>query len=166
MHRNTFILVIFLALAATLVVGVNIGRSVGSVPPEIVALTVEPPSPTPQIKLEKYTSSACGISVEYPSTFVKLDNPLGGAMLGNSENTKDIIAITCQEDIPRVPLAEDKIETVHIGSVSAKLYHDASAKDGTPVDKLIFRHPKRKTDVYMAGFGEAFNEIISTITIF
>jgi hypothetical protein len=58
------------------------------------------------------------------------------------------------------------MEVVKIGSTSATLFHDASQKDGTPVDKLIFTLPSLPLmDVYVAGFGDTFNALIKTITI-
>ncbi len=79
--------------------------------------------------------------------------------------------MTCQKDIPRSSLPPNKIETLTISdstgvaSTEAKLYHDSSPKDGTLIDILIFTHPKNKMDVFIAGYGETFNQIIQTITL-
>lgn len=166
MHRNTFYFIVILGIFAAIVVGVNIGRSTLSTPNQ--SQTTEPTqtltTPTPELVL--YQSKQCGISFSYPDKFNKIDIETGGATLVNKENTNESIILVCQKDIPRVALADDKIEQKTIGTVSAFLYHDTSQKDGSPLDKLIFLHPTLKKDVYLAGFGETFNEILSSLALY
>jgi hypothetical protein len=165
MARNTFILVIILAIFAALIVGVNIGRKVQNPPPKIITNNLPTPTPTIKINVINYTNTTCGISFSYPDTLTKMDSADGNAMFIDSKNTINSVALACQKDIPRPPLTADKIEKITIGSVSASLYHDASAKDGTPNDKLIFTHPNTKKDVYIAGYGDPLKIIISSIII-
>ncbi len=166
MHRNTYLVVIFLAILAALIVGVNIGKKLSPSTPLIVST----PTPVPTPQAIPYTNNFCGFSMEYPKTFTILENASGSAILNNPQNKAESITITCQKDIPRPPLTADKIESVSFptttgATVSAKLYHDASVKDGAPIDALIFRHPKNTMDIFIAGFGDTFNKAIQTITI-
>jgi hypothetical protein len=165
MPKNTFVFIALLAVFAALVVGVNIGRSLNKSPEISTETPIITPSltvtPTPAVT--RYTG--CGITLTYPKTLTKLDIETGGAMLINSTDTKQSIAIACQKDIPKPALVSENIESLKIGSVSAKLYHDSSEKDGTAVDKLLFTHPKTGQDVYVSGFGETFTSIISSIAL-
>ena len=82
------------------------------------------------------------------------------------------LLLACQKDIPRPPLVAGKIESIKIASSSAnpvgypaKRYHDSSQKDGSPIDTLIFAHPKNKMDVFIATVGFPLDEILSTLSI-
>jgi len=164
MARNTFFLITALAVIAALVVGVNIGRSINQKPQQPVQQekTASPSaSPTPS----DITYSGCGITLTYPQSMTKLDVETGGAMFVDTKNPSESFAVACQKDIPRPALAPDKVETVTIGSTSAKLYHDSSAKDGKVVDKLIFHDIKTNVDVYVSGFGDTFKKILSTLVV-
>ncbi len=173
MHRNTFLLIAFLAVLAALMVGVNIGKRLSTTPQgESSQNTTASPTPSPQATtFISYTNTTCAFSIEYPDTLTILDSASGSAVLTDRNNAGDSIAITCQKDIPRSPLPQELIETVGVwnsdrsATISAKLYHDASAKDGKPMDVLIFRHPKTGLDVFLAGFGTTFQEVISSIKI-
>lgn len=166
MPKNTFILVILLAVFAAIVIGVNLGKKVTNptsqtIPPQTSSPT---PSTTP-VKLYTYANRSCGISVTYPEYFTILENPVEGAILTNTQNAKDAVIITCQKEIPRIPLTDDKIENFTIGTVSAQLFHDASQNDSTPIDKLIFTHPGTKKDVYIAGYGADFNTMVTSLQL-
>jgi hypothetical protein len=165
MPKNTFLLIAILAVFAALVIGVNIGKKFNTQPntTELPQISTPTPIATPTPTFSAFTG--CGITLVYPKTLTKLDIETGGAMLVNSSDTKQSVAIACQKDIPRPALVTEKIEPMKIGSVSATLYHDASEKDGASIDKLIFRHPKSGQDVYISGFGPSFNEILSTIVV-
>ncbi|HUD19920.1 MAG TPA: hypothetical protein VMR81_05765 [Patescibacteria group bacterium] len=171
MHRNTYFVVTFLAVFAALVVGVNIGKKfTGQNAPPIQ------PSPTASptlasIPLSTYTNSECGATLEFPSTLTKLEDGSGSAVLVNQTDTKQSILITCQDSIPRPPLDSNKIVQAFVpystgtGSVAATLYHDSSAKDGTPVDDFIVRIPKTTLDFYLSGFGTAFDDVVKSIRL-
>lgn len=165
MHRNTFIFIVLLAIFTAIVVGVNLGRS--SQPSQSLnPITTPTPEPFPTQVLLKYTNSLCGVSFSYPDTYTTIEIATGGVTLVNKQQTSTSIILVCQKDIPRVPLTEDKIEKRQIGSASANLYHDASEQDGTPLDKVIFTHPKTKKDVYIAGFGKDFDNLINTLNLY
>lgn len=165
MHRNTYLLVLFLAVLAALVIGVNFGRRFTRAP------TSPPASPTPTPTLaatpetSRLTNTYCGLSLDYPRNFTKLETASGSAVLINPQNPAESVVLICQKDIPRPPLPPEKIETVTFGTTSAKLYHDVSAKDGKPTDSLIFRHPKNSLDIFIGGYGAVFNEVIRSLKI-
>lgn len=163
MARNTLLLVIFLAIIAALVVGVQIGRSIN---PSFS------PSPTPQVSLTPtvvpqtvvpYRNTYCGFSFSYPSSLTLTPGASGSAVLTGAGET---ILMACQTDIPRPPLVLDRIEEASIaGVIDAKIYHDTSAQDGTPIDALILNNPNNGLDIFISGLGPTFNQIISTIQL-
>lgn len=173
MHRNTYLLVIFLAIFTALVVGVNIGKSFTKSPqqsPKPVNVTISiTPLPSPSETF--YSDELCGFSLSYPPQLTRLENGSGSAVLISPSDSTDSIIITCQKNIPRPSLAADKIETVSIpgtpltASVAAKLFHSVSSKDGSPIDKLIFHHSALNLDILLAGYGDTFNKIIKTVKL-
>lgn len=165
MARNTLLFTAFLAVLAALLVGFNIGRKLKPTQPA----ATPSPSPTPAIARASFVSD-CGISFDYPATLEKLDGASGSAVFTDPANEANSIAVTCQADIPRPPITPERIETVMLTSTagatfSALLYHDASQKDGTPIDELIFTHPETGLDVFVAGFGTIFQQILSTLKV-
>jgi hypothetical protein len=174
MHKNTGLFVTILAIFAALVVGVNIGTKLitkTQTPLPSTVATVNPNlSPTPILLV--YSNTMCGFTVKYPVTLTLIDSETGNsAILNNAQDPKQSIAIACQKEIPRPPIAQTRIETVKLSdpagtsTVSAKLFHDSSPKDGTPIDELIFTNPKNGLDIFIAGYGETYNEIIKTVTL-
>lgn len=164
MPRNTFLLISSLAVIAALVVGVNIGKQFSK--PQVLLPTPTPiVSPTPTlIPPTTFSSKQCGISFDYPANFTKQEaTDSSGVIFSDSGDAKTMIILVCQKDIPRVPLPPEKIETMQIASISAKLYHDKSLKDGTLIDKLIFYNPKVKLDVFFAGLGNAFDAAVASL---
>jgi hypothetical protein len=168
MPRNTLALVIVLGMFAILIVGVNIGKiqiskNTQTAVPQKAQTPTKSPTPTP-FPLT-WNSSECGVSVQYPSNLSKLEAP-SGVFFTNTKDAKDTVVIACQKDIPRPALTDDKTEKYSVGSISGTLYHDASEKDGTPIDKLIFRLKKPTTDVYIAGVGPSFTSIVHSLTLY
>ncbi len=165
MHKNTYLLVLFLTILACLVVGVNLGKKIAKTPdaiqPTPVVSLMPTTKPTPKITL--YTNSYCGITVSYPDTLTLSESSDSGVSF-TTQSGKEI-ALTCQKDIPRPALPTEKTETLSVASVSAKLYHDASPKDGTPIDIILFRHPTNGMDIYLAGLGQELVDFASTISI-
>lgn len=161
MHRNTFFLVIILAIFAALVLGFNAGKNWQKTPAK-----AEPtPIPTMQIStVTNYQNSFCGVTLDYPKELTILE-ATAGAIFNNPIEASQSVIIACQKQIPRPPLPANKIETFNIGTVSAKLYHDSSLKDGAAIDELIFTHPTNGMDIFVAGLGATFEKIIKTIEI-
>ena len=165
MHRNTYFLVIILAVCAALLIGVNIGKRLQKQAP--TSPPVQTPTPTQGVTTQTYINEFCGFSLDYPTSFTILENASGSAILNNAADKTQSITLTCQKEIPRPPLSGDKIESFLIpeGSISATLYHDSTPRDGTPIDVVIFTHPKNKMDIFVAGYGSAFDTAIKTIQI-
>lgn len=171
MHRNTYLVVGILAVLAALVVGVNVGKKLG---PSTTAPTPSPATqatPTPLVATTTpYVDTACGFSISYPNQFSLMENATGSAILRNTNDQSQVILMTCQKDIPRPALPAGQIEPFSVptatgATISGKLYHDQSSKDGTPIDALIFTHPTKKTDVFIAGYGTAFNALLKTVLV-
>lgn len=171
MHRNTRLLIVALAVIAALLIGINIGRSMGSPAPVVAIPTLAPTPTTPPVSTVVYTNKTCGITFAYPSTLTPSESSPSGTVLSDPKNPQDTVTVVCQPGIPRVPLMPEKIETLSIPSASgsatasARLYHDISQKDGSPVDKLIFANRKNGLDVYIAGFGTVYNSVISSLKL-
>ena len=171
MHRNTLLFVSLLAVVAAFLVGTLVGRNL----PKSTTILVTPaptPSiqPTPITRFITYTDETCKLSLEYPNTLEVLESTNSGTLLTDPNNEKDTVLVVCQQDIPRVPLVPEKITSVILhttkgATVSAKIYHDTTARDGTPMDKLIYSHPTSGMDVLIGGFGAMFDRLITTIKI-
>ncbi|MBU1327322.1 hypothetical protein KKB64_02415 [Patescibacteria group bacterium] len=165
MHRNTYLLVLLLAVVAALVVGVNLGRNYSNQLTINNQQSTSQPTISPRPpKLLEYSNQYCGISLTYPDSLQKLE-ATAGAIFTDTVNATESVALVCQKNIPRPSLPADQIETVQIGSVAAKLYHDSDPKDGTPIEEFVFSHPTIHLDIFLAGFGETFNAIIKSIQI-
>lgn len=175
MHRNTYILVIFLAIFAALVAGVNIGKSMNPDEPTQVVGTATP-SATPALSViappsHIYVSVSCGVQLEYPSGFTLSEEATASAVFMRKD-AKDSILLTCQKDIPRPPLPTEMIETIKLtnsaktATISAKLYHDSSPQNGSKVDALIFTNPKLQKDIFIAGYGADFDATMKTILLY
>lgn len=172
MHRNTYLVVSALAVLAALIVGVNVGKKISPATPSGTPTPLAKPDPAPQDTPipQTYTDVACGFSVQYGSDFTVMASATGSAILNNATDKNKSIVMTCQKAIPLPAITAGNTEsltinTINGASVSAKLYHDQSAQNGTPIDALIFTHPTNKLDVFIAGYGDAFNALIKTIQI-
>jgi hypothetical protein len=173
MHRNTYLLISVLAVFAAILIGFNLGQKFSRKTPAPGAVTTTAPAtPTPEpIVFQPYRNEKCGFTLDYPNTLAKLDNASGSAVLTNPKNQEESIVMTCQYGIPRPPLTPENIESLVIQSASssattsARLYHDASPKDGTKVDELIFRHPRTGIDIFIAGFGPMFTQAVKTVKL-
>jgi len=167
MHKNTLLLVILLAVVAALVVGVQIGRGINPSLSQSPSPTPLPATPTPELpSLLSYTNTFCGFSFSYPSSHTLTSGASGSAVLSDATSPQNPILMTCQADIPRPPLIEDRIQDASIaGVIDAKIYHDASPQDGTPISALIFNNPNNGLDIFISGIGSAFTQVISSVQI-
>ena len=170
MHRNTYLVVVILAVFAALLIGMNIGKRLQKSPSLSVVPVAPTSTPPPEIAMQTYTDVYCGFSLTYPSNFTVLENASGSAILNNPVDKTQSITLTCQKSIPKPALTADKIETLTIpatsgATLSAKLYHDTSAKDGTPINVIIFTHPTNGMEGFVAGYGSAFDAAIKTLNI-
>ncbi len=184
MHRNTYAVLFLLAVVAALILGVNIGKRMG---PRIATPAIATPTPAminptepipepepsgtatpyPTYRLIPYANSACGITLSYPDTVSASESAtaIPGVMFTDKRNPDDLIVLTCQKDIPRPPIPENQTEKFTLGSTSGVLYHDSSAKDGTRTDALILTHPRTNLDIFVGGYGPAFDAIIKSLRL-
>lgn len=161
MHRNTFLLVLILAIVAALLVGVNIGRTY-TPPVEVIPSPPHAPILTAPIQTT-FTSATCGISLTLPAGITVEAETTNSAQFVSPDRT--VVLLGCEKEIPKPALPADNIETIQIASISAKLYHTTTAKNGTPFDALIFRNPTTAMDIYLAGLGSTFSAIIRSIEV-
>lgn len=175
MARNTIIFVFVLTIIAVLLTGINIGRKLNNgtaaqpspsnfelqtSPGNIVAPipTTEPtPTPVPQT----YHMEDCAVSFMYDPEFT-IQTASQGARLTDITTSKTI-NVACTDEIPKPPLPKDKIETITVGGVKTKLYHDASAKDGEPIDVVIVKHPSQKLEIGFFGIGNEFSKLLDSV---
>lgn len=169
MPKNTLLLTAILAVVASFLIGVSIGRSLGKTPAQNL---VEAPTPTqtPTPTQKTYTNTLCGISLSYPSTVQVEESTTSGTLFYDTKHPEQTSIVACQKNIPRIPLTKENMETVLVRSesgatLSATLYHDTSAKDGTPIEKLIFTNPKTGLDIYLAGSGELFTALRTSLRL-
>lgn len=169
MHKNTVLLIIALTVIASILIGINIGKrlnpssNIFPSPSPIVVISSPFPTPTQVPVPTTYDLTDCGISFQYESNFL-LTEASRGAQLTNKQSEEQI-NIGCSEKIPRPPLTKDKIEVATVAGLKVNLYHDASAKDGAPLDAVIFTNPQNNLDVAILGFGEAFNQLLTTLRL-
>ena len=168
MAKTTSILIIVLAILAALITGIQIGRKVGKTnpiaqlpsPAQISILSTPISSP---LSLLNYSSSDCGVTFSYSPTY-QLQEASDSAILTNSQ-TGDEITLICGTEFPTPPLPPEKIEEATIAGQLATIYHDASAKDGSPLDVVVLTHPQRLLQIALFGFGQSFQQLLNTLTI-
>jgi len=161
MHPNTSRLMIGLALVAMFLFGLNIGRFIPRATPNFIQ-----PSPVPTLNTStenrSYTINDCGVSFTYQSNQTLTEASMAATLA--TEGISNKIAVACAPEIPRPPLPPEKTEDVEVAGIKTKLYHDASAKDGTPIDAIVIDHPKNpKLDVGFFGYGEEFKKLLMTV---
>lgn len=178
MAKATILLLFTLALIATLLFGINLGKKIESwqkspttIPPKKMKPTqklsltpVKTATPTASLQDKAtYKNTSCGYEIVYPQTWTKLEYDDRSIALDTKEGSESSkIAIVCAAEIPKPPLVPEKIEDIVLSSVAAKLYHDASPKDGTPLDEVITKIPGKNMEIFIAGFGESLKYILST----
>ena len=169
MQKNTLLFVSFLAVIAALLIGFNMGKSMTAAQP--VAPTPTPITTKPTPTLAYLLGSICGVSFQYPNTLTPMESSGSGVILTNMTTPESSIVVVCQEEIPRVALTPNLVESMGIraasgsATISATLYHDTSAKDGSKIDKLIFTHPKTGMDVFIAGYGQTYQQLIASLRL-
>lgn len=173
--KGTVLFIFLLSITASLLIGFNFGKKFNPnlklVLPAPTIIVTPSLMPAPTINLDNITSSvsasfndkSCGISLRFPAPFkIDKNETAKSTIITNPGNSNDIIAVACLNNIPKPPLPEDKIEDIKLGGVIAKLYHDASSKDGSPRDEVIVSHPTNGMEVIIAGYGKTFNAILAS----
>jgi hypothetical protein len=181
MARNTLLLVCILACITALIVGIRIGR-LANVEEQVVdtlsrMLTITPsPIPSPSAAATRsmlpYSNEACGISLHYPSTFVRMDtaSESGNTLFIDSEN-KSAFLLLCQDAIPSAqnPMNLKTIQisgaSPDIATISALLYEEAKEGNAEHTQNVRFRHPVREKDILLSGKGSAIQSVIESLTL-
>jgi hypothetical protein len=126
-------------------------------------------TPTPTSKpvssvkgITTYRNETCGFSFSYPGSYIK-QNQVNekSIILVDEKDPQNAIITTCAKDIPTPDVAEDEIETVVLDGEKALLYHDKTP-DGAPRDDVIVKHPSQDFEIIIAGYGDIFQEILSS----
>ncbi len=166
MHKNTFFLVLILAVIAALLVGVNIGKKFQPLAetliptqPASASNAVETNTASPTL----FTSPNCGITLTLPQGTSATEVATNSAQFVSADST--VVAFGCEKEIPSIALPPEQMETIQVASIEGTLYHTNTPKDGTPMDVLLFRNPEKSMDVFLAGLGSTFSAIINSLTI-
>lgn len=194
MAKGTLIILFLLAIIASLLIGINIGKKLTlslvsnpqlttynlqlSPSPTTynLQLTANPPtassSPSASPKPRKTTgtstfqNSTCGFQFSYPGSYLKEKTVNTESIIfTDPDDPGSMIATTCAKTIPRPPVTADKIESIMMGGAPATLFHDQD-KDKTPRDEVIVKHPKNGMEIIIAGFGESFQKVIASFRFF
>lgn len=179
MAKATLLLLTLLALIATLLFGINIGKKIEQwqqtpsptpkkviTPPKSKAsftpTKTASPSAIPKDKMV-YRNTNCGYEIVYPKSWIKTEYDARSIALAESQATESSrVAIVCTTEIPKPPLPPDKIEKITLSTISATLYHDSSPLDGSPLDEVIATIPGKNMEIFIAGFGDSLQEILSS----
>jgi len=176
MAKGTVIFLSILAVIALLLVGINIGKKIGTPSSVSVAPTLYNSQPTVYIpsptianqspitnqSISTFTDSSCGYSFSYPGSFMRQETANKKSVIYvDPKNPKTVIAATCGTTLPKPPLPSDEQETVTLAGVTGILYHDTDP-NGNPRDDIFVKHPTNGMEIVIAGYGEIFQTIRST----
>lgn len=179
MAKATILLLFSLAIIATLLFGVNIGKqverwqktpaptSIKKINPTSIPKTTIPTKVASESAIPKdnilYRNTTCGYEITYPKAWTKTDFDKNSITFTIKEASKsDKIAVVCAEEIPKPPIREDLIEEIELSSVSATLYHNSSPNDGAPLDEVITKIPGKNMEIFIAGFGKNFDDLLAS----
>ncbi|MBM3284134.1 hypothetical protein FJY90_07920 [Candidatus Gottesmanbacteria bacterium] len=188
MAKGTTIFILILAVLASLLFGINIGKKLGK--SEIASvnqatinnqqLTITPipsltitsiltlsstPTATSSGKISgitTYTDKSCGFSFSYPGSFIRQKTVNSQSVIfTDPDNPNLAIAAACAASIPRPPVASEKIESLILDGVAGILYHDQNP-DGSPRDEVIVKHPDKELEIIIAGYGDSFTSALTS----
>lgn len=187
MAKGTIILLFCLSIIAVFLFGVNFGKKLNSpITDNLQLITVSPTANYPSLTAfptissgtssaitvtskpkvtgtGTYTDKTCGFSFSYPGSYVRQTTSNEQSFIFSDPDDPNLaIAIACLSEIPRPPVSSDKIEATTIDGRAAMLYHDQSAKDGSPRDEVIVKHPKSGKEIIIAGYGENFHQVLTS----
>lgn len=173
MAKGTIIVLSTLAVIALLLLGINIGKRIGSPAPVTPPPTIVTQQPTPTTEIAQsttanqsgtstFTDNSCGFSFSYPSSYMKQQTANKSSVIYvDPNNPKIAVAATCAATLPRPPVSSDKQEIVTLAGVTGTLYHDTDPS-GNPRDDIFVKHPTNGMEIVIAGYGETFQTIRST----
>lgn len=123
------------------------------------SIAVGEPNPS-MPKPEGFEEPMCGFVVAAKPEW-SIDYNKGGGLsivMGAKE-----VTVVCAEEIPGIPVSPEQIVDTQIDGVAAKLYHDASPKDGTLQDDIRVKHPTTGVDVTVRGTPGFVAEVGATL---
>lgn len=189
MAKTTLIFIFSLAIIATLLIGINIGKNLNlsseelasSTSPTLTLVPSQNPSPTiaktvtgsgfieskiyttkEESSTTTFTNGSCGFQFSYPGSYIhEQTQNQNSVIFVNPNNQDELIAAFCAENIPRPPVSPENIEAIILDGQPANLYHDQDQK-GNPRDEIIVRHPKNGLEIIIAGYGEVFQNVLSS----
>ena len=190
MAKGTIVFIFFLAVLASLLFGINLGKQLGksevastvisptgNIKPTLLPSFTPPPSPTPIVSITTspntipssrksgtttFSDKTCGFEFSYPGSFIRQKTVNSQSVIFTDPDNPNItIAAACATSIPRPPVSSEKIEPITLGGVAAMLYHDQNS-DGTPRDEIIAKHPTRELEIIIAGYGATFQSALSS----
>jgi hypothetical protein len=131
--------------------------------PEEVLPTIASESGKTTGSKSTYTDKKCGFSFSYPGSYLKQKSTNGqSSIFTNPDNEAEMIAVACEQTLPKPPLAQEKIANIKIGGIMGKIYHDQNAKDGTPRDEVFVTHPTNGMEIIIAGYGKTYQAALSS----
>lgn len=100
-----------------------------------------------------FTHPKFGFSFALPAdlTFVLEKTGIDGHIIDAKKPTIEYGILIVQPEIPGVPLAKNKIESVVLDGAKGFLYHDIDGADGGKLDKMISDFPGGKNTVYLSA---------------
>ncbi len=182
LHRNTFIVFLALAIIATLLLGINIGRkitSLSSAQPTVLSQTAATATPIataqptasanaspsatlgPEVKLQPYRNAGCGYSVDYPASWQFEEFDIFGTNLVNSANPSEKITIVCASDL-QPPTDSSPTREILLSAVPAVYFADQKAADNTVADAVFAPIPDTDKTIVIAGKGTVFNTALAS----
>ena len=165
MSRNTFILILILAVLAGLLIAFNIRKSV--YPDEFASImptSTMTPTPTSTQPLT-YQNVYCGIALTYPSSLALQEGATGSATFIDAFNDQNTVYLACQKKIPTVSITPDKIENATVAGLPAKFYHGSFGQNDTPLTIAIFHNTKTNVDILISGAADTFTAIVKSIKL-
>lgn len=160
MPTKTKFLLIVLLLIVVLLLGikVNVWRN----PPAPIAPTPTPvPSIEPSPSNKTFTSTDCGVVMEYPYYF-ELQEASDSARLFRGA---EMIELVCAPELPRPAVSQDLQEEASVAGQMATIYHDSSAETNMPLDVVMFTHPQRDLEIALFGYGEVFDQVLTKLQL-
>ncbi len=160
MHRNTRLVIFFLAILAGIVTVANLRKTENPEPQ--VQQTFPTPTPTSDIfaGAVRYDSDECGISLVYPRTHEFMENPEeeGGVQFIRMEHPTETITLSCAKTIKPPDVTADMTLEYTAASVSGILYRGVK-------DAFIFTNPKNNLEVKIGGVSILLKKVLETLII-
>ena len=175
MPKSTLYFIFALAIIATLLLGINIGKNLtksqSTIPPSSLSPRQSPADGGTKAGTlssvnsgsSTFTDSSCGFSFSYPGGYLSSNTVNGkSVILTDPDDENQQIIGACEGEIPKPPIPAEKIESIIVDGVTTNLYHDADSQTGKPRDEIIVKHPTNGKEIILAGYGADFDAALSS----